>query len=71
MTRENTENTATDLRTRLRAGRSAMTKTSRSRGALLMRARLFAWLGMNRSLWLFAITGVIGNLSYWALASNN
>ena len=30
---------------------------------------LFAWLGMNRSLWLFAITGVIGNLSYWALAS--
>lgn len=29
---------------------------------------LFAWLGMNRSLWLFAITGVIGNLSYWALA---
>ena len=30
---------------------------------------LFAWLGMNRSLWLFAISGVIGNLSYWALAS--
>jgi MFS transporter, PAT family, beta-lactamase induction signal transducer AmpG len=30
---------------------------------------LFAWLGMNRSLWLFALAGAIGNLSYWALAS--
>ncbi|NDG75106.1 MAG: MFS transporter [Synechococcaceae bacterium WB8_1B_136] len=30
---------------------------------------LFAWLGMNRSLWLFAVAGAIGNLSYWALAS--
>ena len=49
MTRENTENTATDLRTRLRAGRSAMTDASRSRGALLMRARLCAWLGTYRS----------------------
>lgn len=29
---------------------------------------LFAWLGMNRSLWLFAVAGAIGNLSYWALA---
>jgi PAT family beta-lactamase induction signal transducer AmpG len=29
---------------------------------------LFAWLGMNRSLWLFAIAGALGNLSYWALA---
>jgi len=29
---------------------------------------LFTWLGMNRSLWLFAIAGVAGNLSYWALA---
>jgi PAT family beta-lactamase induction signal transducer AmpG len=29
---------------------------------------LFAWLGMNRSLWLFALAGAIGNLSYWALA---
>jgi PAT family beta-lactamase induction signal transducer AmpG len=29
---------------------------------------LFAWLGMNRSLWLFAIVGALGNLSYWALA---
>jgi PAT family beta-lactamase induction signal transducer AmpG len=29
---------------------------------------LFAWLGMNRSLWLFAAVGAIGNLSYWALA---
>ncbi|MEY2645590.1 MAG: hypothetical protein RLZZ611_2239 [Cyanobacteriota bacterium] len=30
---------------------------------------LFAWLGMNRSLWLFALIGAAGNLSYWALAS--
>ena len=29
---------------------------------------LFARIGMNRSLWLFAIAGVCGNLSYWALA---
>ncbi len=29
---------------------------------------LFGRLGMNRSLWLFAIAGAIGNLSYWALA---
>jgi MFS transporter, PAT family, beta-lactamase induction signal transducer AmpG len=29
---------------------------------------LFAWLGMNRSLWLFALLGAAGNLSYWALA---
>ena len=28
----------------------------------------FAWLGMNRSLWLFALAGTAGNLSYWALA---
>lgn len=29
---------------------------------------LFAWLGMNRSLWLFALAGAAGNLSYWGLA---
>ena len=29
---------------------------------------LFAWLGMNRSLWLFAAIGALGNLSYWSLA---
>jgi len=29
---------------------------------------LFAWLGMNRSLWLFAAVGAVGNLSYWVLA---
>ncbi len=29
---------------------------------------LFSRLGMNRSLWLFAAAGAIGNLSYWALA---
>ena len=29
---------------------------------------LFGRLGMNRSLWLFAVVGASGNLSYWALA---
>ena len=29
---------------------------------------LFARLGMNRSLWVFALVGALGNLSYWALA---
>jgi PAT family beta-lactamase induction signal transducer AmpG len=32
---------------------------------------LFARIGMNRSLWLFAIAGVCGNLTYWALAQFN
>ena len=49
MTHENTENTATDLRTRLRAARAAVPASSRSRGSLLMRGRLFAWLGAYRS----------------------
>ena len=30
---------------------------------------LFSRLGMNRSLWLFALVGASGNLAYWALAS--
>jgi PAT family beta-lactamase induction signal transducer AmpG len=30
---------------------------------------LFSRLGMNRSLWLFALVGAAGNLAYWALAS--
>jgi PAT family beta-lactamase induction signal transducer AmpG len=30
---------------------------------------LFSRLGMNRSLWLFALIGAAGNLAYWALAS--
>ena len=29
---------------------------------------LFSRLGMNRSLWLFALVGAAGNLGYWALA---
>jgi PAT family beta-lactamase induction signal transducer AmpG len=29
---------------------------------------LFTRLGMNRSLWLFAVAGAVGNLSYWGLA---
>ena len=34
----------------------------------LLGGALFSWLGMNRSLWLFALAGALGNLSYWALA---
>ncbi len=30
---------------------------------------LFGRLGLNRSLWLFALVGALGNLSYWALAT--
>jgi PAT family beta-lactamase induction signal transducer AmpG len=30
---------------------------------------LFGRLGLNRSLWLFAVIGALGNLSYWALAT--
>ena len=30
---------------------------------------LFGRLGMNRSLWIFALVGACGNLAYWALAS--
>ena len=30
---------------------------------------LFSRLGLNRSLWLFALLGAAGNLAYWALAS--
>jgi PAT family beta-lactamase induction signal transducer AmpG len=30
---------------------------------------LFGRLGLNRSLWLFAVVGALGNLSYWALAT--
>ncbi|MFZ9568852.1 MAG: AmpG family muropeptide MFS transporter [Vulcanococcus sp.] len=30
---------------------------------------LFSRLGMNRSLWIFAVVGAAGNLAYWALAS--
>jgi len=29
---------------------------------------LFGRLGMNRSLWLFAVVGALGNLAYWGLA---
>jgi PAT family beta-lactamase induction signal transducer AmpG len=29
---------------------------------------LFGRLGLNRSLWVFAVMGALGNLSYWALA---
>ncbi|MEB3165898.1 MAG: MFS transporter [Cyanobacteriota bacterium] len=30
---------------------------------------LFSRLGLNRSLWLFAVVGALGNLAYWALAA--
>jgi PAT family beta-lactamase induction signal transducer AmpG len=30
---------------------------------------LFGRLGINRSLWIFAIIGAFGNLAYWALAT--
>lgn len=30
---------------------------------------LFGRLGLNRSLWVFAVVGALGNLSYWALST--
>ncbi|MFM7641648.1 MAG: AmpG family muropeptide MFS transporter [Cyanobium sp.] len=30
---------------------------------------LFGRLGLNRSLWVFAVVGALGNLAYWALAT--
>jgi PAT family beta-lactamase induction signal transducer AmpG len=35
----------------------------------IMGGVLFGRLGLNRSLWLFAVIGALGNLSYWALAT--
>jgi PAT family beta-lactamase induction signal transducer AmpG len=35
----------------------------------VMGGLLFGRLGLNRSLWVFAVVGALGNLSYWALAS--
>lgn len=49
MTDENPQDTASALRTRLRAARAAMPAASRERGALLIRDRLFAWLGVYRN----------------------
>lgn len=42
------ENTAVALRTRLRQARAALPEDARSRGALLMRARLFTWSNLAR-----------------------
>jgi len=44
----NAENTAVALRTRLRQARAALPADARSRGALLMRARLFTWVNVAR-----------------------
>ncbi len=49
MADENPQNTASAMRARLRAARAAMPEVSRDRGALLIRARLFAWLGAYRN----------------------
>jgi len=48
MTTRNSEDNAPPLRARLKAARQAMTPAQRDRGGLLMRARLFTWLGNRR-----------------------
>jgi 5-formyltetrahydrofolate cyclo-ligase len=49
MTTKNTlEDNAVPLRTRLRQARAAQTEEVSRRGALLMRGRLFTWLGLAR-----------------------
>ena len=37
-------------------------------GGTVLGGILFGRLGLNRSLWVFAAVGALGNLSYWALA---
>ena len=46
---QNAQNTAAALRKRLKQARSDMEARERSRGALLMRGRLFTWLATNRT----------------------
>jgi len=48
MNSQTPEDNAVAIRARLRATRAALPATVRDRGALLMRARLFAWLGTAR-----------------------
>lgn len=38
-------------------------------GGTITGGLLFGRLGLNRSLWVFAVVGALGNLSYWALAT--
>lgn len=47
-TQRNAENTAVELRARLRQARTELAPDQRSRGSLLMRARLFTWLNVAR-----------------------
>jgi 5-formyltetrahydrofolate cyclo-ligase len=47
-TQRNAENTAVELRARLRQARAELTSDQRSQGSLLMRARLFTWLNVAR-----------------------
>ena len=47
-TQRNAENTAVELRARLRQARAELASDQRSRGNLLMRARLFTWLNVAR-----------------------
>src|SRR5690606_5657864 len=44
---QNEQNNADQLRTRLKALRAAQNATDTSRGALLMRGRLYTWLATN------------------------
>lgn len=46
---QNAQNTPDGLRRRLRQQRSALPDSDRSRGALLMRGRLYTWLATRRS----------------------
>jgi 5-formyltetrahydrofolate cyclo-ligase len=49
MTTKNTlKDNAVELRTRLRQARAALNDAQRQSGALLMRGRLFTWVGMTR-----------------------
>lgn len=74
MTTLKPEDNATQWRSRLKAARAALTPAERNRAALLIRARLFAWLGNHRDAALSRIgqpgaPAVAGNIAvFWPMA---
>lgn len=68
MTTNTTQNNAVPLRTRLKQLRDTQNSTDTSRGALLIRGRLFSWLATNRTQLLDAgKTAPLHIAAYWAL----
>ena len=63
-----TQNNAQTLRARLLAARQAIPEADRDRGGLLMRARLFTWLGITRDFMESeGMTPPVRVAAYWAI----